>query len=110
MFMDRRRRGSRPGEAAEPLPCGRIEDRQQSPNKRFACGTYLPLPRPNRTEGPAPKRDAPAAASRPPLRGSLGNTVGWLEEKSHRQLGSPVAAAPPKQFLFEAISAEWLRQ
>src|SRR5215469_8706237 len=87
------RRGSLPSEAAELLPCGRIEGRQHSPKGRFACDWHLPKPRPSRTEGPAPKRDEQALSLRPPLQGSLGKPAAWPGDKNHRQSDSPVVAS-----------------
>src|SRR5262249_14150892 len=104
------RRCSMPSEAAEPLPCGRIEDRRHSPKGRFACDWHLPKPRPSRTEGLAPKRDEPALSLRPSLQGSLGKPAAWLGEKNHMRSDSPVVAASLSQFLFEAILAEWLKR
>src|ERR1700757_5085909 len=103
-------RRSMPTEEAELLPCARIAGRWNSPKERSACDSRPPRPRESRTEGPAPKRDEPALLPPHPLRGSLGKTAAWLEEKDHRRWGSLVAAASPSQFLFEAILAEWLRQ
>src|SRR5260370_18752028 len=98
-----------PSEAAELLPCGRIEDRPHSPKGRYPCDSYLPEQRLGQTRGQAPKRDEPALSPRPPLHGPSGKTVAWLGDKNHMRGGSPVAPPSPFQFLFEEILSEWLR-
>src|SRR5262245_4504262 len=99
-----------PGEEAELLPPCRIEDRSHSREGHFACDRHLRGQRPGRTLGRVPKRDEPALLSLPNFRGSSGKIATSLGDKDRRQSGSPVAAAPPLQFLFAAILVEWPRE
>ena len=95
-----------PNEEAELLPCGRIEDRRNTPTRvRFACDSRLPEQRESLTEALAPKRDEPALSPPPPF---AGKRIVLLHGSEKKVIGGEVLRSPLRRHSNFCLKHFWL--